>query len=373
MFRQGITIGKIFGIPIRIDFSWILIFVWVSISLGSQYAANMPKGTPVELAWIAAVITSLAFFSSVLLHELAHSVVARHQKVPVHDITLFIFGGVSQITEEPHTARDEAVMAVVGPLTSLALGGVFFAIYSLVGTISPLIKAPLLFLAATNLSLGVFNLLPGFPLDGGRVLRALLWGARRDLLWATRIASYVGQGIAYIFILYGIWRAVSGDWVTGIWLVFIGLFLDGAARSNYLQMNLRNMLQGHTVSEVMSHDCIELPQQLTLDLAVDQYLIPNPRRCYLVSGPQGLVGLLTSHRIGEIPKDKWPNTHIGDIAIPLKDTKTVQPETNLWEALQEMTSEGVNQLPVLVREELVGMLTRDKLLTFIRDHSSATP
>ncbi|MCE5260267.1 MAG: site-2 protease family protein [Chloroflexi bacterium] len=370
MFRQSITLGKLFGIPIKIDVSWILIFAWVSLSLGSQYTRNISEETPTTLAWVAAVLTSLAFFASVLAHELAHSLIARKQGVPVRDITLFIFGGISQITDEPKTAKAEAVMAGVGPLTSLILAAVFYGIYRIFGLVSPLIRAPLLFLATANLSLGIFNLLPGFPLDGGRVLRAVLWGAKHDLRWATRVASYVGQGVAYLFILYGIFLAAGGDWLNGIWLVFIGLFLENAARSSYSQLNISSLLQGHTVREVMSLDCVLLPQQLTLDLAVDEYLVRNPRRCYLVNGPKGITGLLTAHRISQIPKDRWPTTHISEVVIPLSDVKSVTPETNLWQALQQMTSEGVNQLPVLAEGELVGMLTRDKLLTFIRDQSA---
>lgn len=372
MLRHGISLGKLFGIPIKIDLSWVIIFLWVTISLGVQYTSTANPITPTVLGWIIAVITSLLFFTSVLIHELSHSLIARSYGVPVRDITLFIFGGVSQIAEEPRSAREEAIMAGAGPLTSLVLAGLFGGLFFLVRAVIPLLQAPVIFLATINLSLGLFNLIPGFPLDGGRVLRAILWGARHDLKWATRIASYVGQGVAYLFILYGIYRAINGDWLNGLWLVFIGLFLDGAARSSYAQLTLRNLLAGHTASEVMSQNCVSLPQQLTLDLVVEQYLMPNPRRCFIITGPQGVIGLLTPQRVTQVSRDRWPQTHVGEVAIPLSEVKSVRPDTSLWQALQDMTSEGVNQLPVIVDGQLAGMITRDNLLTYIRDRSMLT-
>lgn len=372
MLRHGISLGKLFGIPIKIDLSWVIIFLWVTISLGVQYTSTANPITPTVLGWIIAVITSLLFFTSVLIHELSHSLIARSYGVPVRDITLFIFGGVSQIAEEPRSAREEAIMAGAGPLTSLVLAGLFGGLFFLVRAVIPLLQAPVIFLATINLSLGLFNLIPGFPLDGGRVLRAILWGARHDLKWATRIASYVGQGVAYLFILYGIYRAINGDWLNGLWLVFIGLFLDGAARSSYAQLTLRNLLAGHTASEVMSQNCVSLPQQLTLDLVVEQYLMSNPRRCFIITGPQGVIGLLTPQRVTQVSRDRWPQTHVGEVAIPLSEVKSVRPDTSLWQALQDMTSEGVNQLPVIVDGQLAGMITRDNLLTYIRDRSMLT-
>jgi Zn-dependent protease len=372
MLRHGISLGRIFGIPIKIDLSWIIIFLWVTISLGTQYAAGSSPIAPAILGWIVAVITSLLFFISVLIHELAHSLIARSYGVAVQDITLFIFGGVSQIAEEPRSAREEAIMAGAGPLTSLVLAAIYGGLFFLVRAVFPLLQAPMVFLATVNLSLGLFNLIPGFPLDGGRVLRAILWGARHDLKSATRIASYVGQGVAYLFILYGIYRAINGDWLNGLWLVFIGLFLDGAARSSYAQLTLRNLLAGHTASEVMNQGCVSLPQQLTLDLVVEQYLMPNPRRCFIINGPQGVIGLLTPQRVAQVSRDRWPQTHVGEVAIPLNEVKSVKPDTSLWQALQEMTSAGVNQMPVIVDGQLLGMVTRDSLLTFIRDRSMLT-
>ncbi len=370
MFKSQLRLGKLLGFPIAIDISWLLIFVLVTSSLAFSYFPQRYPDWSRALNVVMGLLTSVLFFVSVLLHELGHSLVARSFGTPVSKITLFIFGGVSEITEEPKTPKEELIMAVVGPLVSLALSAVFAILYLATRRVSEPLAALGLFLGGINLSLGLFNLIPGFPLDGGRVLRAILWGAGRDLTKATRWASWVGQGVAYIFIVIGIVRVFAGDWFNGIWIAFIGFFMDNAARSSYLQLTLRNLLEGHVVSEVMDHDCLLLPPTLTLDVAVDQYLLTSGKRCFTVGTPNGGVeGLFTIHKLRDIPKDQWPARHISDVSTPLSEMRTVSPSTPLWKALQEMTTDGVNQLPVLVEGSLTGMLTRENLLTYIRNRS----
>jgi Zn-dependent protease len=370
MFKSQLRLGKLLGFPIAIDISWLLIFVLVTSSLAFSYFPQRHPDWSRALNVVMGVLTSVLFFVSVLLHELGHSLVARSFGTPVSKITLFIFGGVSEITEEPKTPKEELIMAAVGPLVSLALSAVFAILYLATRRVSEPLAALGLFLGGINLSLGLFNLIPGFPLDGGRVLRAILWGAGRDLTKATRWASWVGQGVAYIFIVIGIVRVFAGDWFNGIWIAFIGFFMDNAARSSYLQLTLRNLLEGHVVSEVMDHDCYLLPPTLTLDVAVDQYLLTSGKRCFTIGTPNGGVeGLFTIHKLRDIPKDQWPTRHISDVSTPLSEMRTVSPSTPLWKALQEMTTDGVNQLPVLVEGSLTGMLTRENLLTYIRNRS----
>jgi len=369
MFKTQFRLGKILGFPVRIDASWLIVFVWVTWSLASGYLPRNHPEWPAATTWLLAVVASLLFFGSVLLHELGHAVVARRQGTSVQDITLFMFGGVAQITDEPTTPQKELRMAIVGPLTSLVLSAVFAVIHLLTRRHSEEIAAVTLFLGGINLSLGVFNLIPGFPLDGGRVLRAILWRLRHDLAWATRWASRVGQAVAYLFIVGGIVRAFSGNWVDGLWIAFIGLFLDGAARSAYAQLSLRQLLDGHVVQEVMSTDCSLLPPQLTLDVLIEQYLLTGGRRCFTVGDHHGVLGLLTVHNVREVPKVEWPFTHVSDVLTPLDKLKKVAPDTPLLDALRHMTVEGVNQLPVLADGQLVGMITRENLLTFIRNRS----
>lgn len=374
MSRGSISLGRILGIPVRVDLSWLFIVVWMTWSLAGSYFPARHPTWPLSLTLAMAALTNVLFFGSVLLHELGHSLVARALRLPVTDITLFIFGGASQITDEPRSPRDELLLAGVGPATNLGLAGVFGLGHLAARSASEPLADITLFLAGINLSLGLFNLIPGFPLDGGRMLRAVLWGARRDARWATRWASRSGRAIAGLFVLLGIYRASMGDWVGGLWVVFIGFFLDAASRSSYQQLTLRQLLDGHVAAEVMSKECHPVPPQLTLDVFVEHYLVgEGARRCYIVGTEENLVGLLTLGDLQKVPRNQWLTTHLRDIAMPLEHLRVVAPDTPLWTALQQMTAEGVNQMPVIDRGEMVGMISRDRLLSLIRRLSELEP
>ena len=370
MFKAQIKLGKLWGIPIRLDLSWLLIFVLVTWNLGTGYLPETYPSWSTTLVWVMSVLVSLSFFASVLLHELGHALVARRIGVPVRDITLYLFGGAAEITDEPKSARDELFMGGVGPLVSLALGGLFEIIYLVLRGVSEPLGAFGMMLAEMNLSLGLFNLIPGFPLDGGRVLRAAIWAWRHDLLVATRWASRAGQFVAYAFMLVGALSAFMGNWQSGLWIAFIGLFLDGAARNSYAQLSLRSILEGHTAGEVMSSECSYLPPQLTLDVLVSQYLVTSGRRCFMVGRPEDVKGLLTIHNVRRVPESAWPTTHVMDVTTPLADAQTVRPETPLWDVLQKMTAAGVNQLLVLDEAgQVVGMVGREHLITFLHNRA----
>ncbi|MGC9359908.1 MAG: M50 family metallopeptidase [Anaerolineae bacterium] len=364
---KRIRLGTVLGFPIQVDASWIIVFLWVTWSLGVSYYPQVYPEWSTAGRWAMAALTSALFFVSVILHELGHSVVARHQGVPVKDITLYIFGGVAQISEEPRSAKNEVFMALAGPAVSLTLGVVLVIVWlATQGVVEP-VSAMAMYVGLSNLSLGLFNLIPGFPLDGGRVLRAVLWAARDDLMWATRWASRVGQVVSYLFTLGGIGMAMTGAWGTGLSLVLVGMFLQTAAKSSYAQLTVRTMLADHIVAEAMSDVCSTVPPQVTLDMLVEHYIVQGGQRCFAVSGPDGPVGLLTVHRVSDVPRDKWRDTHVRDVMMALEDTESVSPETDLEEAMRHMTSDGVNQLPVLRDGKLVGMLTREDLVTFIRE------
>lgn len=367
MARRQIRLGTLFGFPIQIDASWLIVFLWVTWSLGASYYPQAYPEWSTLGRWLLAALTSALFFGSVLLHELGHSLVARKQGVPVKDITLYIFGGVAQISKEPRSAKEEVLMAFAGPAVSLALGVLFVVVWVVAMPLWEPVGAVAMYVGLSNLSLGVFNLIPGFPLDGGRVLRAVLWAARDDLLWATQWASRVGQVVSYLFILVGIGQAMLGLWGNGLSLVLIGMFLQTAARSSYVQLTIRNVLAEHVVAEAMSGMCALVPPQLTLDMLVEHYIVRGGQRCFAVSGPQGPVGLLTVHQVRDVPRDQWRDVHVRDVMMPLEDVDSVSPETDLEEAMWHMASDGVNQLPVLRDGELVGMLTREDLVTFIRE------
>ncbi len=366
MLRSSIQIAKIGGIAINIHVSWILIFILVTWTLaGSYFPLNYPDWSP-TLYWAVGLATSVLFFVSVLLHELAHSFVAKARGLPVRDITLFIFGGVSQIGEEPETAGTEFVMALVGPLTSFALGVIFGAVWFLSRGINEPLAALGQYLALINVILGFFNMIPGFPLDGGRVLRSILWQGTGNLTRATRWASLVGQAVAYLFILWGIWQIFTGNWVGGLWIAFIGWFLDNAASSSYRQLTVRNLLAGHTVSEVMSQECPEVDAGLTLDRLVSEHMLRTGARCFPVIEGGTLRGLLTLHNIKGVSQDRWATTTVDQVMTRVEELKRVGPDEELWTAMQNMTEEGVNQLPVMDDGQLLGMLGRDNVLSFIR-------
>ncbi len=366
MLKNSIRIASIGGISINIHVSWILIFLLVTWTLAAGYFPQTYPNWSLPLSWTVGVITSILFFVSVLLHELAHSVVARARGLPVHDITLFIFGGVSQLEDEPETAGTEFVMALVGPLTSIILGACFGGVYLTASGVNEPLAALGFYLAGINVWLGIFNLIPGFPLDGGRVLRSILWQATGNLQRATRWASLVGQAVAYLFILAGIWRIFTGDWVGGLWIAFIGWFLDNAASSSYRQLTVRNLLAGHTVREVMSLDCPKVSSDVTLDRLVSEHMLRSGTRCFPVIEGGLVKGLLTLHNIKGVSQDRWAMTTVAQVMTPLDGLKWVSPDAELWTAMRHMTEEGVNQLPVMDDGQLLGMLRRDNIVSFIK-------
>jgi Zn-dependent protease/CBS domain-containing protein len=366
MLRNSIRIARIGGIAINIHVSWILIFILVTWTLaGSYFPLNYPRWS-LPLHWTVGVVTSVLFFASVLAHELAHSFVARARGLPVQDITLFIFGGVSQIGEEPETPGTEFVMALVGPLTSIVLGACFGAIWFVARGISEPLSALGGYLAWINVILGFFNMIPGFPLDGGRVLRSILWQATGNLQRATRWASLVGQAVAYLFILAGIWQIFTGDWVGGLWIAFIGWFLDNAASNSYRQLTVRNLLAGHKVREVMSRDCAQLDAGMTIDRLVNEQMLPTGTRCFPIVEAGLVRGLLTLHNIKGVSQDRWATTTVDQVMTPLDKLKSVGPDEELWTAMQSLTTDGVNQLPVMDDGQLLGMLARDNIVSFMR-------
>ncbi|MDY7041726.1 MAG: site-2 protease family protein, partial [Chloroflexota bacterium] len=297
MVKSSIKIGTLFGIPIRVHISWILIFVLITWSLaGTYFPQRYPLWSP-GLWWTVGLTTSLLFFASVLTHELAHSLVARSRGLPVGDITLFIFGGAAQIVEEPKNASTEFLMAISGPFTSLILGGLFGVLVLITRQTSEAIAALSTYLSGMNLLLAAFNLLPGFPLDGGRVFRALLWAVKRDFRWATRWATLAGQGLAYTFIAVGLWQVFRGDWINGLWTAFIGWFLDNAAQTSYRQVAVQSLLAGHTVGEIMNRECSPLSPELALEQMVHEHMLSTGRRCFPIMVEGQVKGLLTIHNV----------------------------------------------------------------------------
>ncbi len=365
MFKGGIPIGRLFGISLRLHYSWFVIFVLVTWGLAAGYFPEVFPDWNLFTSIAAGIIASLLFFASVLAHELMHAVISQKDGIPVHSITLFIFGGVAQISEEPKRPEEEFRMAFAGPLTSLVLGLLFLGIWYFWKGAPEIVTAIAFWLGWINVILAGFNLIPGFPLDGGRVLRSILWWRNQDLKKATRISSTIGRIIGYIFIFVGIFLVFSGNWLNGIWLALIGLFIQNAAAGSYKQMALQDMLKGHKASEVMTRECAVISPGMNVQTLVSDNVLTSGNRCFPVVRDNKVLGLVTLHNIKVLPREKWGDNYVQDIMTPLDKLKAVTPETDLYEVLKILLEGNVNQVPVVNKGNIEGMISRENLLSFI--------
>jgi Zn-dependent protease/CBS domain-containing protein len=364
--NNAFSIGRLFGISLRLHYSWFFIFILVTASLA--FGGLYPPGLPLWQGVVGGVITSLLFFASVVAHEITHSLVARRYGIPVHNITLFIFGGMAQITKEADRPSAEAVMAAAGPLSSFVIAGIFGVLWLAVhqSGIEAAI-ASIAWLAYINLLLGAFNLIPGFPLDGGRILRAILWKTRGNYKQATRLASLIGRGVGYLFILGGLMFAVLlQNLFQGIWLAFIGWFLANAASSSWRQIVLRDTLLNLKAAQIMATDCVAVPSSTPLTELVREYVLQAGRRCFLVNSGSRLEGIITLSNIKAIPRPRWETTTAGDTMIPVGKLKTVSPNDNAFGVLGQMEEAGVDHIPVADGGRVIGLISRESLLNLMR-------
>jgi Zn-dependent protease/CBS domain-containing protein len=365
MMGNALRLGRLAGIEIKLDYSWFIVFVIVTWSLAVHYFPGVQPGWSPAVYWLIGAVTSVLFFASVLAHEMAHSIVSRLQGVPVRDITLFIFGGAARISQGPRRPRDEFLMAVVGPVMSVALAVAFGLLWWLSRASDSPFHVLTGWLSGTNFALALFNMIPGFPLDGGRVLRAIAWSVTGNLRRATRVACTVGRVVAFGFIVFGIWEILTGSWANGLWIAVIGWFLDSAAAQSYRQLELEQALAGRQVREVMSQ-CPAVSSGLRLDAVVDRVVLPSGERCFSVLDEGRLVGLLTSRRITAVPREEWPLTRVDEVMIPLAKLRIVQPADDLAAAFHTMTAEDINLLPVVEDGRPVGVVTRDAFSRFLQ-------
>jgi Zn-dependent protease/CBS domain-containing protein len=330
----------------------------------NYYPVEFKGGTTTQY-WLMGFLTAFLFFVSVLVHELAHSIVARRYKIPVNRITLFVFGGVSQIGGEPPSATAEFLIAVVGPITSIALAAFFFLLEPLLVNIKPAL-AVAKYLALINVTLGLFNLIPGFPLDGGRVFRAIVWGATKNFRRATLIAADTGRFFGFFFIILGVWQTFRGNVINGLWIAFIGWFLESAATSQVQQQVVQGHLIGHKVSEAMENNCTQIPGDITLQNLIDQEVLTHGRSCFLVIRGDRVAGLLTLHDIKGVPRSLWTTTTAGQAMIPAEKLSMIDPNAELSTAMEKMGRDGVNQLPVMTGNNFVGMLSRGDIVNYLQ-------
>lgn len=369
MLRGGIPLGRFLGISIRLHWSWFFVFFLVTWSLAVYYFPDTYDNWSRATYIVTGLATSLLFFASVLVHEMAHSLVARAEGIPIHSITLFIFGGISQMTKEPDRPGTEFRVALAGPATSLVIAGIFWAIYFAALHVNQPLMALGSWLGWINIALAVFNLIPGFPLDGGRVLRSIMWWRSGNVLGATRIASFIGRGIGYLFILGGVVWIFWGDWANGLWVALIGWFLEGAAAGSYRHMAVHDVLKDRTASDVMVRDCPVIPPGLTIERLAQDYILSSGRRCFPVAEYGHVLGMVTMKDVKTVPRDLWPTKRVREAMVPMDKLKSVRPNADLSSVLQLMTAEDVSELPVVEGTTIIGMISRDHLLSYINTHA----
>jgi Zn-dependent protease len=364
MSNKTISLGRILGISIRLDYSWFLIFALLTWSLAVSYLPAQLGGLSGAAYWIIGAVTAIMLFVSVLLHELGHSVVAMGYKIPVRKITLFIFGGVAEIGAEPPTPVAEFFIAIAGPIVSFGLAALFAIMEFSAGAFAPVFVLAQ-YLAFINGTLALFNLIPGFPLDGGRVFRAIIWGVTGNLSRATQIAANVGRVVAFLFIAFGLWQTFLGD-LGGLWIVFIGWFLQDAASGQLEQQKMHDLLSRHPVSEAMNRNYANVPAEMSLQELIDRYVVGNGQRSFVVQRGGTVAGFMTVHQIKRIPRAQWMTTTAAQVMVPLAQVKSLRPDTELWAAVEEMERDRSAPMPVISDGYTWGILSGEDVSIFVR-------
>jgi Zn-dependent protease/predicted transcriptional regulator len=371
--QSQIKLGRIFGIEIGLHYSWIVIALLIVFSLAGHFReTNSSWGDGVVL--VTAVATGVLFFAAIIAHELAHSLVARLRGLPVKSITLFALGGVSQIEKESEDAKTEFLVAIVGPVTSFVIGAALLGLSLAAGwtanaTPSTPLLAMMVWLGYINIVLAVFNLIPGYPLDGGRVLRAIVWGITKNPVRSTRIAARTGQAVALFFIVAGVYRLFSGAGFEGLWIAFIGWFLLDAAGTSYAQVEVNERLRGVRVRDIMTRDCPTVEGLTNLQSFIDDFLLRTGRRCFIVAENGVVEGIITAHEIKEIEPKLRPFKTVSDVMRPIDQLRTVTSDTLVADVLETMGREDVNQLPVVSDGRLEGVISRGQVLRYLQTRS----
>jgi Zn-dependent protease len=370
--QRGIPLFSVLGIRIVAHYSWFLIVALIAWTLTVGWFPSVLPGQATGRYLLLGVITAFFFFASVLVHELSHSVVAVLSGIPVRRITLFLFGGVAEISKEPSDPKTELKIALAGPATSLILAALFWGAVLIMGDGSPRpgLRLAILYLAIANTFLLGFNLLPGLPLDGGRVLRALLWSATNNLRKATYIASLAGKALAGLLVIAGLLTILWGNYIIpGLWFIFIALFLRQAAESSYRQVVMKETLAGVRVGEVMTTEVVTVPPRITLAELVDVYFLHHHFACYPVLDAGRPVGLITIKDVKRVPREQWETTSIASTMRPLTEETTLSPDEDVPTAMRRMSASGLGRLPVLADGELVGIVTRRDVMSHLQIRS----
>jgi Zn-dependent protease/CBS domain-containing protein len=366
MFGNRITLFKLFGFEVKLDWSWIVIAVLVAWSLAEGFFPHYYQGFSTYTYWLMGILGALGLFASIVFHEFFHSLIARKHGLPMRGITLFIFGGVAEMAESPPSPKVEFSLAIAGPLSSIFLGVFLYTIYflgKLIGWPTP-INAVFSYLALINLVLAFFNLIPAFPLDGGRLLRSALWGWKKDLRWATRIASNAGMGFGILMMGLGIINILIGNFIGGMWWFLIGMFLRNSAATSYQQLLMKQMLSGESVYNFMNPNPISVPPYISLNQLVEDYIYKYHFKMFPVVESDKLIGCISISQIKQIPRERWREVTVGELAESYTSENTISPQADALKALSLMNRTGKTRLMVVENDRLVGVIALKDLLKF---------
>lgn len=362
-------VAKVFGIPIRIHYTWLIVFGLLTWTLSTYYFPTVAPQLPVSSYWIKGIIAALMLFLSVAIHELSHSLVAMKYKLEIDSITLFIFGGVAQMKGEPPTPKAEFRIAIAGPLASFILAGVFFIIK--VNTEDVGFKSLFSYVSNINLILAIFNLIPGFPMDGGRVLRAFIWSRKNDYLYATQKASKWGQRIAILFMIFGIFSLLLGI-PTGFWLILIGWFLYSAAYGSYQQSTLQALLENLKIKDIMVKDLVTVSPEINIEKLINEYFLRYGYTSFPVLSEGKYLGIITLRDIKNIPEKDRAQREVSEFYSRHKKEWEVNPEDYVFNALEKMIKNDVGRLIILKDGKLIGMITRNGIAKYLEVKSALT-
>jgi len=367
MFGRKIHLFTIFGFKVGIDFTWFLLAILLTWSLAEGLFPFYYRGHSTAPYWWMGVAGALGLFLSIAFPEFWHSVIPHRFGLPMKGITLFIFGGVAEMEEEPPNAKTELLMAIAGPISSAVLGGLFLAAYwggSAANWPRP-VWGVLQYLGWLNLVLAIFNMIPAFPLDGGRVLRSILWAARGDLRWSTRIAAAFGSGMGVLLIVLGLLSLLTGNVIAGIWYFLIGMFIRGAAQMSYRQVLIRNALGGETISRFMEPHPVVVPPSISIQELVNDYIYRYHYKMFPVATNGTLIGCISARQVKDIPREQWDQRRVEEVLTTCSVDNTIPPDTDAMNALSLMNRTGNSRLLVVDGDHLVGIITLKDMLKFL--------
>ncbi|MBE0537484.1 MAG: site-2 protease family protein [Phycisphaerae bacterium] len=367
MFDKRIPLFSLFGFKVGVDISWFILAVLVTWSLARGLFPFYFEGFSAATYWWMGAAGAIGLFLSIIFHEFCHSLVARRFGMPMKGITLFIFGGVAEMNEEPPSAKAELLMAAAGPASSVVFAGLLFLTHAAAQVVNwpAPVNAVLIYLAWLNIILAVFNLVPAFPLDGGRILRAILWAAKKDVRWATRIASRLGSAFGIFLTVLGVISFIGGNFIGGLWYFLIGMFIRAAAQSSYREMLIRQTLSGEPVGRFMQKDPATVPPSISISELVEDYFYRYHYKMFPVTTGDHLEGCVSTKEIKDVPKNEWNSRHVADIEKSCSDENTIAPQSDATAALALMNRTGNSRLMVVEEGRLAGIITLKDLLKFL--------